>query len=386
MKFDNLRCTHFSYMEKSAVQEKAYCRKCGIVFFINKTREYSQTVKPIAYQIQITYDPFVYIKKMEQYEDEHVLFEHTQWYKLNRSKAIMYLKKLYNDFGISEKTFFSALAYLDIIMSSLALSDLTDREFSLKAIACFVIAGKFSENDARSFDLSQFSSFDKQEAFDRAEIIQCELETLKQLDYNLCNVTIYDYISCVLNCGIVLEKEVCNEQQLDSIFSFSLNLLAKVLLYNAYPKFSNYQIVFAIIYLTRKLLNLKDNVIVIKNIFNVFSWEYLDCVDYLLKLSKMKKREKSINSLEQDYNSELILYSRTKSKRINKIKATKKLNNYSKASNEESMTELTSRRNNNNDEASYRSKTKESKALSKKCRCKVSCFAFFKRKISVSNY
>lgn len=290
MEKKTMRCTHPTNEIRTDYLKHSFCSKCGVIFDLNSPSQSRPLIKPIKLEQRTDSDPFVYLKNIDHYLETQRLSSHSQWYITNRHKGIIFLKTLCSKYRTSDKTFFSALSYLDSIMSSYQ-EQMNQTLFDLKVISCFILAGKFSENDSYPFDLNHFTSVNGRYLFNCSCIRVAELETLKKLEYNLNDITPYEYLMTLLNCGIVLENELIDEEDIGNLYLFCLKVLTKIILSDAFIKFNPVQIGFSIVYLARGHFGFsKKNMSVINQLFNVLYSEYVDCVEYLNHLFSKDKR------------------------------------------------------------------------------------------------
>lgn len=306
MEKNSMRCTHPTNEIKTDYLSHSFCTKCGIIFDLNSPSQSRALIKPIKLEQRTDTDPFIYLKSIDHYLETHKLTLHSQWYLTNRHKCIIFLKSLCGKYRTTDKTFFSALRYLDNIMSYYQ-EPMDQKQFDLKVISCFILAGKFSENDSYPFDLNHFTSVNEKYLFNSSSLRIAEIETLKQLEYNLNDITPYEYLMTLLNCGIVLENELSDEEDIVNLYLLCLKILTKIILSDVFLQFNAFQIAFSIVYLARGHFGVsKKNMGVINQLFNVLYIEYVDCVEYLNNLfNKNKKnvfnnREDSIEKIKSN--------------------------------------------------------------------------------------
>lgn len=276
------QCNHPSNILKPSQSGNKFCANCGIILSQRNTISTFSLIKPDRYAHKTDIDPILYLKQIEAYANKKAPTGISYWYSNNRRSAIKYLKLLCKGFNVSDKTFFSALSYMDTVLSPVTI--LNSKKCDLIVISCFILAGKFSENDSYPFELNNFISSNKHYLFNASDVMHSEQKTLKLLNYNLNNISAFEYLSSVLNSGILFENEIDDKEQIDTIYSFCFKLFIKIM-YSEIPfEFNLFQIIFSMVYLTRRQFGLsKEKMSIINQIYGVHYLEYLQCADTITK-------------------------------------------------------------------------------------------------------
>ena len=138
-----------------------------------------------------------------------------------RVEIINLIRKIYKKMRFKSQTFFLSIYYLDIILIE---NKITNLDFHLLGLVCFIVASKYCENDPNVPPLNNFLNIYNKYNFNSDKIIRIEelfymeVKVLKYLNYKLQYATIYDFNLFFFNHGII------KKQQIKDIINNNVNL------------------------------------------------------------------------------------------------------------------------------------------------------------------
>lgn len=280
-------CQHsLSKLKKTIKSQFFFCPSCGILVPNNvqfSPRPYF--VKPLSYSKKTAQDPLEYLLNLKNECSINILYkpsptEISQEYLNVRVESIAYLKKLCLSYHLSDKAFFSSLSYLDKVMLNCLNFSVSD--LNLNIICCFILAAKFSENDSYPINISKLINEEGLTETTPEMIKEREILVLKKLNYNLCEITPYEILIAMLNCGIVFKGEDYDEATLNKVYMFSLKILTKIINSDTFIIYNNYVIAFSIVFLARRKFSLsKNNLKILKLLYELHFSDFRECAQYI---------------------------------------------------------------------------------------------------------
>ena len=316
-----MSCFHQNENIEKSVFGNYFCKKCGTLIIKSEIEnEQIMLLKPNKYEAPTHIDPLIHLLKLKHSSKKYVPKQISKLYHEIREDGIFLLKSLCSTYQVSDKVFFSSISYLDRIMCD--VSKISKYDFELNVIACFILAGKFSELDAYPFDYKLFTSKNGEFIYNVEDIQNAEISVLKQLNYDLSDITTFEVLLGFLHCGIVFEEEVYDINELNDVYYYTLKLLAKLVVSHVFIKFDPYSIAFSIIHFARKYYNIEiGSLKYLKFLYVIHLVEYSDCFMYIKNY--LKKYDKDYEFLRPklvNKNSYEDLYSlRNSKKTIQKI-------------------------------------------------------------------
>ena len=316
-----MSCFHQNDNLEKSVFGNYFCKKCGTLIIKSENEnEQIMLLKPNKYEAPTHIDPLIHLLKLKHSSKKYVPKQISKLYHEIREDGIFLLKSLCSTYQVSDKVFFSSISYLDRIMCD--VSKISKYDFELNVIACFILAGKFSELDAYPFDYKLFTSKNGEFIYNVEDIQNAEISVLKQLNYDLSDITTFEVLLGFLHCGIVFEEEVYDINELNDVYYYTLKLLAKLVVSHVFIKFDPYSIAFSIIHFARKYYNIEiGSLKYLKFLYGIHLVEYSDCFMYIKNY--LKKYDKDYEFLRPklvNKNSYEDLYSlRNSKKTIQKI-------------------------------------------------------------------
>jgi hypothetical protein len=316
-----MSCFHQNENIEKSVFGNYFCKKCGTLIIKSEIEnEQIMLLKPNKYEAPTHIDPLIHLLKLKHSSKKYVPKQISKLYHEIREDGIFLLKSLCSTYQVSDKVFFSSISYLDRIMCN--VSKISKYDFELNVIACFILAGKFSELDAYPFDYKLFNSKNGEFIYNVEDIQNAEISVLKQLNYDLSDITTFEVLLGFLHCGIVFEEEVYDINELNDVYYYTLKLLAKLVVSHVFIKFDPYSIAFSIIHFARKYYNIEiGSLKYLKFLYGIHLVEYSDCFMYIKNY--LKKYDKDYEFLRPklvNKNSYEDLYSlRNSKKTIQKI-------------------------------------------------------------------
>jgi hypothetical protein len=201
-----MSCFHQNENLEKSVFGNYFCKKCGTLIIKSEIEnEQIMLLKTNKYEAPTHIDPLIHLLKLKHSSKKYVPKQISKLYHEIREDGIFLLKSLCSTYQVSDKVFFSSISYLDRIMCD--VSKISKYDFELNVIACFILAGKFSELDAYPFDYKLFTSKNGEFIYNVEDIQNAEISVLKQLNYDLSDITTFEVLLGFLHCGIVFEED-----------------------------------------------------------------------------------------------------------------------------------------------------------------------------------
>jgi len=269
-----------------------FCTICSNLSYIkisNKKINHKNLIKPIRYNIPLDFDPFLLIKRNNNlvYIENTNTFSFPKIYINFRKKLINIIKNLYIKFNPSKEVLFLSIFYLDSVLSTYNYNkEINQKKLLSLTVSCFNLAFKFVEICEYNTNVD-YSFFSLKFNMNSDDFIFFEIECLKRLKYNLNCVYFYTYIQLFKYVGFVFQSEVEEKFDLDinEVYKYLENILYEIINdYSLFEKFTNKQIAYAIIYITRKKFLLDEELFneqIIKNIYHYDFSLYKNCVVHI---------------------------------------------------------------------------------------------------------
>ena len=187
----------------------------------------------------------------------------------------------------NDSSFYFSLYLLDTYLSRIISDDISDRELFLVVLGFFLISSKYIEDDIFEPELQIFCNIEKSILLTINEIRESEVQCLTLINHNMYIYSVYDWITTLLNNGIVFKEEVTDKNEVEEIYAYTQKLLTNLTSKIFFCKYSSIQIAFSIIQLSREKYLNKD-LKLSKKIFNLlldlyeisFS-DYKDCYIFI---------------------------------------------------------------------------------------------------------
>ena len=212
----------------------------------------------------------------------------------------------------NDSSFYFSLYLLDTYLSRIISDDISDRELFLVVLGFFLISSKYIEDDIFEPELQIFCNIEKSILLTINEIRESEVQCLTLINHNMYIYSVYDWITTLLNNGIVFKEEVTDKNQVEEIYAYTQKLLTNLTSKIFFCKYSSIQIAFSIIQLSREKYLNKD-LKLSKKIFNLlldlyeisFS-DYKDCYIFIkndLENETEEESEDDDSNLDMNINS-----------------------------------------------------------------------------------
>lgn len=219
--------------------------------------------------------------------------EISTWYTSNREHCVEYLQKLSNSFQLKDNTFFNALSYADMLMRN--SEKMTKKEYDLKIISSLLLASKYVENEAYDLDLNEFISLENDFLYNKNDIKKYEVKCLKELEYELSEPTVYDFLISQLACGVIYKDELNDKNAVNIFVNFATNTLLQTAKSHLSLLYKPETIALSVIHYCRLHFHFKSSRINhIKSKLQFNDIEFETCSDYLNSFKKHIHRKKSI--------------------------------------------------------------------------------------------
>ena len=194
-----------------------------------------------------------------------------------RKKIVKEIKQISLKCGLSPRTVFLALQYIDKIGSKIVSFD----GIELISKFCLIIAAKFSENGEKAVSIEKTY---KNEI--STNYINDEVYILQLLNYELKLPTLYDSIISILQKGFIFDNESVTPKKLSYAYDAALQTLFHLIDNRIVIDLPMKQVVIAIIAFSRELVGLEafSHVLIVSN-----SIEESELESYKEALRKVKQ-------------------------------------------------------------------------------------------------
>ena len=233
-------------------------------------------------------------------------------YSRIRNRVLIYIHNLCTKMEYNDSSFYFSLYLLDTYLSRIISDDISDRELFLVVLGFFLISSKYIEDDIFEPELQIFCNIEKSILLTINEIRESEVQCLTLINHNMYIYSVYDWITTLLNNGIVFKEEVTDKNEVEEIYAYTQKLLTNLTSKIFFCKYSSIQIAFSIIQLSREKYLNKD-LKLSKKIFNLlldlyeisFS-DYKDCYIFIkndLENETEEESEDDDSNLDMNINS-----------------------------------------------------------------------------------
>ena len=233
-------------------------------------------------------------------------------YSRIRNRVLIYIHNLCTKMEYNDSSFYFSLYLLDTYLSRIISDDISDRELFLVVLGFFLISSKYIEDDIFEPELQIFCNIEKSILLTINEIRESEVQCLTLINHNMYIYSVYDWITTLLNNGIVFKEEVTDKNEVEEIYAYTQKLLTNLTSKIFFCKYSSIQIAFSIIQLSREKYLNKD-LKLSKKIFNLlldlyeisFS-DYKDCYIFIkndIENETEEESEDDDSNLDMNINS-----------------------------------------------------------------------------------
>lgn len=280
-------CKHYSSIKINS--QLNLCNGCGKITYFQKIQNKITTkylIKPKNYLQPIDFSPIESLKKLTKQDFSNIIGLHYSNFYLDiRTKQIQIIHSLNKTFNSDPSILYLSIYNLDRIFSTLKFQNLKEQKtINLLTICCFIVTYKYLAIDNYKYHLD-LPYIRKKFNVTKADIFLYELKCLKRLDYNLNLIDIYGIIKIIMYTGFIFNDENLGDTSIHSIYKSIKHLLSDVIFEEKIlKKFSNKQIAFSIIYLTRKKFGLNEKTFINEITENIYNYEfhnYKKCVNFI---------------------------------------------------------------------------------------------------------
>lgn len=283
-------------------------KSIGSTYVASKNKSIERLL-PKAYVIKIKdIIPLLFYKQLLEQKivinSDHI--EISTWYTSNREHCVEYLQKLSNLFQLRDNTFFSALSYADRLMRN--SEKMTKKEYDLKIISSLLLASKYVENEAYDLDLNEFISLENDFLYNKNDIKKYEVKCIRELEYELSEPTVYDFLISQLACGLIYKDELNDKNAVNIFVNFAANTLIQTTKSHLSLLYKPETIALSVIHYCRLHFHFKSSRINhIKSKLQFNDIEFEACRDYLNSFKKHIHRKKLIKKPSLQNNKKLTI-------------------------------------------------------------------------------
>ena len=304
-----------------------FCQECGRITFTQKKRNHILTkfiIKPKSYYKPIDFSPLDLLNNISiKNNTKGILLNFTNFYLEFRNKQINLIYLFHKHFQSSLTTLYLSIQNLDRIFSSYKFKNIkNEKKITLLTICTYIITYKFIEIDSQKYHLN-YSYFIENYNISKNEFLEFELKCVKRLDYNINLIDIYGIIQIIMYIGFIFNNEDLQDISINKIYKNIINLLDDIILNEKIlKKFTNKQIAFSIIYITRKKFGLNEKIFREEFSDMIFEYEYElyeKCIIFIEEYL-----DKNNNKIKKNYSNNLTV-EKTK-ENIEKSKEKEKIN------------------------------------------------------------
>ena len=208
-------------------------------------------------------------------------------YSRIRNRVLIYIHNLCTKMEYNDSSFYFSLYLLDTYLSRIISDDISDRELFLVVLGFFLISSKYIEDDIFEPELQIFCNIEKSILLTINEIRESEVQCLTLINHNMYIYSVYDWITTLLNNGIVFKEEVTDKNEVEEIYAYTQKLLTNLTSKIFFCKYSSIQIAFSIIQLSRekylnKDLKLSKKIFdLLLDLYEISFSDYKDCYIFI---------------------------------------------------------------------------------------------------------
>lgn len=203
-------------------------------------------------------------------------------YVSQRNEIIAYLQTMCVNFNYTDRIFYKTLLYLDYIFANNTQLNNSVNSIKLLSVSILLLIAKFHGLNTYMPNLHLVPSFTLK------QIKLSEVHALQLLQYNLSKMSVYDYLTLMFYNGIVFANEHVSNESIIMLYRYIRNVLAHItqscLLMKYHPK----TIAFAIVLHARnkqfQFTLIKENTLLLENIYKCKRNSYLRCYKELINL------------------------------------------------------------------------------------------------------
>ena len=240
-------------------------------------------------------------------------------YSRIRNRVLIYIHNLCTKMEYNDSSFYFSLYLLDTYLSRIISDDISDRELFLVVLGFFLISSKYIEDDIFEPELQIFCNIEKSILLTINEIRESEVQCLTLINHNMYIYSVYDWITTLLNNGIVFKEEVTDKNEVEEIYAYTQKLLTNLTSKIFFCKYSSIQIAFSIIQLSREKYLNKD-LKLSKKIFNLlldlYEISFSDYKDCYILIKNDLENETEEESEDDDSNLDMNINSKKAAKSL----------------------------------------------------------------------
>ncbi len=233
-------------------------------------------------------------------------------YSRIRNRVLIYIHNLCTKMEYNDSSFYFSLYLLDTYLSRIISDDISDRELFLVVLGFFLISSKYIEDDIFEPELQIFCNIEKSILLTINEIRESEVQCLTLINHNMYVYSVYDWITTLLNNGIVFKEEVTDKNEVEEIYAYTQKLLTNLTSKIFFCKYSSIQIAFSIIQLSRekylnKDLKLSKKIFdLLLDLYDISFSDYKDCYIFIkndIENETEEESEDDDSNLDMNINS-----------------------------------------------------------------------------------
>ena len=240
-------------------------------------------------------------------------------YSRIRNRVLIYIHNLCTKMEYNDSSFYFSLYLLDTYLSRIISDDISDRELFLVVLGFFLISSKYIEDDIFEPELQIFCNIEKSILLTINEIRESEVQCLTLINHNMYIYSVYDWITTLLNNGIVFKEEVTDKNEVEEIYGYTQKLLTNLTSKIFFCKYSSIQIAFSIIQLSReKYLNkdLKLSKKIFDLLLDLYEISFSDYKDCYIFIKNDIENETEEESEDDDSNLDMNINSKKAAKSL----------------------------------------------------------------------
>ena len=240
-------------------------------------------------------------------------------YSRIRNRVLIYIHNLCTKMEYNDSSFYFSLYLLDTYLSRIISDDISDRELFLVVLGFFLISSKYIEDDIFEPELQIFCNIEKSILLTINEIRESEVQCLTLINHNMYIYSVYDWITTLLNNGIVFKEEVTDKNEVEEIYAYTQKLLTNLTSKIFFCKYSSIQIAFSIIQLSReKYLNkdLKLSKKIFDLLLDLYEISFSDYKDCYIFIKNDIENEAEEESEDDDSNLDMNINSKKAAKSL----------------------------------------------------------------------
>ncbi len=310
-------CQNFSNDNLINIEKNYFfCEKCGSILIKISNNNFYYTMKSKQKINRTEFNPIEIIRSMKKKTESDYPYLSNEYnmnekeknnkesfltsinlYLKYRKIIILTLQKMMKMFDFTDLIFYQCLFYIDNYLSHNMSEDISEKTVLYYLVGYFLISSKFRETDIYEPSLDSFCGIKNKTYLTVEKISLYEAICLKSIKYNIFSYSAYDWISELINIGIVFNCEINQNNSiilirghrhtiLNTISKYIQKILLNIALKNIFIKYTPMYIAFSLIQIAREKYLDKNyiNPKLYNNLLNLYGINFNDYKNCYIEL------------------------------------------------------------------------------------------------------